>query len=58
MSSFGNFGFFSDWYRSGRSKILDNDVLRTELKASPCQTIEEQTIFRADGKNKQSRCLL
>ena len=34
-------GFKSDSYRSGRPSALDNDVLRAEVEANPCQTIEE-----------------
>lgn len=36
----GNFDL-SDSYRSGRPTTLDNDVLRAEVEANPCQTIEE-----------------
>ncbi|XP_043501569.1 histone-lysine N-methyltransferase SETMAR-like [Polistes fuscatus] len=36
----GNFDL-SDSYRSGRPSALDNDVLRAEVEANPCQTIEE-----------------
>ncbi|XP_035720880.1 histone-lysine N-methyltransferase SETMAR-like [Vespa mandarinia] len=36
----GNFDL-SDSYRSGRPIILDNDMLRAEVEANPCQTIEE-----------------
>lgn len=31
----------SDSYRSGRPTTVDNDVLRAEVEANPCQTIEE-----------------
>ncbi|KAL6417592.1 hypothetical protein ACFW04_012637 [Cataglyphis niger] len=37
---FGNFDL-SDSYRPGRPTTLDNDMLRTEVKANPCQTIEK-----------------
>ncbi|KFM74038.1 Histone-lysine N-methyltransferase SETMAR, partial [Stegodyphus mimosarum] len=36
----GNFDL-SDSYRSGRPAALDNDVLRAEVEANPCQTSEE-----------------
>ncbi|XP_076655441.1 histone-lysine N-methyltransferase SETMAR-like [Halictus rubicundus] len=36
----GNFDL-SDLYRSRRPTTLDNDVLKAEVKANPCQTIEE-----------------
>ncbi|XP_011155190.2 histone-lysine N-methyltransferase SETMAR-like [Harpegnathos saltator] len=36
----GNFDL-SDSYRSGRPTTLDNDMLRAEVEANPCQTIEE-----------------
>ena len=36
----GNFDL-SDSYRSERPTTLDNDVLRTEVEANLCQTIEE-----------------
>ncbi|CAG9575291.1 unnamed protein product [Danaus chrysippus] len=36
----GNFDL-SDSYRSGRPSALDNDVLRAQVEANPCQTIEE-----------------
>ncbi|CAG9573672.1 unnamed protein product [Danaus chrysippus] len=36
----GNFDL-SDSYRSGRPSALDNDVLRAEVEANPCQTIEK-----------------
>ncbi|CAG9584904.1 unnamed protein product [Danaus chrysippus] len=36
----GNFDL-SDSYRSGRPSALGNDVLRAEVEANPCQTIEE-----------------
>ncbi|XP_068622876.1 histone-lysine N-methyltransferase SETMAR-like [Battus philenor] len=36
----GNFDL-SDAHRSGRPTTLDNDVLRAEVEANPCQTIEE-----------------
>ncbi|KAL6419784.1 hypothetical protein ACFW04_011200 [Cataglyphis niger] len=35
---FGNFDL-SDSYRPGRPTTLDNDMLRAEVKANPCQTI-------------------
>ncbi|XP_035742374.1 histone-lysine N-methyltransferase SETMAR-like [Vespa mandarinia] len=31
----------SDFYRSGRPTTLDNDMLRAEVEANPCQTIEK-----------------
>ncbi|GFS61442.1 histone-lysine N-methyltransferase SETMAR [Trichonephila clavipes] len=36
----GNFDL-SDSHRSGRPTTLDNDVLRVQVEANPCQTIEE-----------------
>ncbi|XP_035734903.1 histone-lysine N-methyltransferase SETMAR-like [Vespa mandarinia] len=36
----GNFDL-SDTYRSGRPTTLDNDMLRAEVEANPCQIIEE-----------------
>nr|XP_033340892.1 histone-lysine N-methyltransferase SETMAR-like [Megalopta genalis] len=36
----GNFDL-SDAHRSGRPTTLDNDVLKAEVEANPCQTIEE-----------------
>ena len=36
----GNFDLF-DSYRSGRPTTIDNDMLRAEVEANPCQTIEE-----------------
>ena len=36
----GNFDI-SDSHRSGRPTTFDNDVLRAEVEANPCQTIEE-----------------
>ncbi|XP_004208958.2 histone-lysine N-methyltransferase SETMAR-like [Hydra vulgaris] len=36
----GNFDL-SDAHRPGRPMSLDNDVLRAEVEANPCQTIEE-----------------
>ncbi|XP_047364411.1 histone-lysine N-methyltransferase SETMAR-like [Vespa velutina] len=36
----GNFDLFNS-YRSGRPITLDNDMLRAEVEANPCQTIEE-----------------
>ncbi|KOX72526.1 Histone-lysine N-methyltransferase SETMAR [Melipona quadrifasciata] len=37
---FGNF-YLSDSYRSRKPTTLDNDMLRTEVEANPCRTIEE-----------------
>ncbi|XP_047365377.1 histone-lysine N-methyltransferase SETMAR-like [Vespa velutina] len=33
--------YLSDSYRPGRPTTLDNDMLRAEVEANPCQTIEE-----------------
>lgn len=47
----------SDSYRSGRPTSLDNNMLRVEVEANPCQTMEElsNTLNQLWSRNIYSR---
>lgn len=56
MFKSGNFDL-SDSFRSERPTTLDNDILRAEVEANPCQTIEElSNTFNHLGRPSKNIC--